>query len=148
MTVGRHPGRGDLAASPHRSVTVRLVCAALGTLFMGLGLLGAFLPVLPTTPFLLLATACYARSSHRFYGWLRGHPRFGPVIREWQEHRSMPWHAKRLALLLIFVSFTVSIVFFVRPWPAQLAMAVGGVMLGVWLWRIPSRDRPGRSVSS
>lgn len=144
MTMDRRAGQRDDEARPHRSLPVRLVCVALGTLFMLLGLLGAFLPLLPTTPFLLLATACYARSSRRFYGWLLSDPRFGPVIREWREHRSMPWRAKRTALILIAVSFTVSIVFFVRPWQAQLAMALGGLIIAAWLWHIPSRDGPVR----
>jgi uncharacterized membrane protein YbaN (DUF454 family) len=133
------------AAAPHRHpVPVRVVFAALGTAFVLLGTLGLFLPVLPTTPFLLLAAACYARSSRRVFNWLLGHPRFGPLIREWREHRSMPYRAKRTALLLIAISFAVSIVFFVPGWPAKLAMAAGGLVLMAWIARIPSRDAPGR----
>ncbi len=133
------------AAAPHRHpVPVRVVFAALGTAFVLLGTLGLFLPVLPTTPFLLLAAACYARSSRRVFNWLLGHPRFGPLIREWREHRSMPYRAKRTALLLIAASFAVSIGFFVPGWPAKLAMAAGGLVLMAWIARIPSRDAPGR----
>ncbi|NTV88075.1 MAG: DUF454 domain-containing protein, partial [Burkholderiaceae bacterium] len=106
--------------------------------------LGIFLPVLPTTPFLLLAAACYARASRRIYRWLLQHRRFGPLIREWREHRSMPYRAKRIALLLIALSFGVSIVFFVPGWPARLGMAVGGLLLAAWIARIPSRDAPQR----
>ncbi len=132
------------AAAPHRHpVPVRVVFAALGTAFVLLGTLGLFLPVLPTTPFLLLAAACYARSSRRVFNWLLGHPRFGPLIREWREHRSMPYRAKRTALLLIAASFAVSIGFFVPGWPAKLAMAAGGLVLMAWIARIPSRDAPG-----
>lgn len=133
------------AAAPHRHpVPVRVVFAALGTAFVLLGTLGLFLPVLPTTPFLLLAAACYARSSRRVFNWLLGHPRFGPLIREWREHRSMPYRAKRTALLLIAASFAMSIGFFVPGWPAKLAMAAGGLVLMAWIARIPSRDAPGR----
>lgn len=127
-----------------RPVSVRLLFAGLGTLFVLLGGLGVFLPVLPTTPFLLLAAACYARSSRRIYRWLLQHPHFGPLIIEWREHRSMPYRAKRKALLLIALSFAISIVFFVPGWPARLAMGIGGVLLGVWIARIPSRDAPRR----
>lgn len=126
-------------------VPVRLLFAGLGTLFMLLGLLGVVLPVLPTTPFLLLAAACYARASRRVFGWLLGHPRFGPLIREWREHRSMPYRAKRTALLLIALSFAVSITFFVPGWPAKLGMAAGGLVLMAWIARIPARDAPERS---
>jgi hypothetical protein len=121
---------------------VRLVFAAFGTLFVGLGLLGIFLPVLPTTPFLLLATACYARSSRRIFNWLLKHPHSGPLIREWREHRAMPYRAKRMALILIALSFGLSIGFFVPGWPAKLAMGVGGLALMAWIARIPSRDAP------
>lgn len=135
----------DDERGPHRHpIPVRLLFAGLGTLFLLLGMLGLFLPVLPTTPFLLLATACYARSSRRIYHWLLHHPRLGPVIREWREHRSMPYRAKRMALLLIALSFSVSIVFFVPGWPARLAMGIGGLLLGAWIARIPSRDAPTR----
>lgn len=111
-------------------------------LFVALGVLGIFLPVLPTTPFLLLAAACFARSSHRIHRWLLSHPYFGPIVDEWHTHRSMPYRAKRTALLLLALSFGVSIVFFIPAWPAKLAMGAGGVLLGVWIGRIPSRDAP------
>jgi uncharacterized membrane protein YbaN (DUF454 family) len=124
-------------------IPVRLLFAALGTLFVLLGVLGLFLPVLPTTPFLLLATACYARSSRRIFNWLLNHPHFGPLIREWREHRSMPYRAKRNALWLIALSFGISIGFFVPGWPAKLGMGVGGILLMIWIARIPSRDAPG-----
>jgi uncharacterized membrane protein YbaN (DUF454 family) len=131
--------------SSHRHpIPVRLLFAGLGTLFVLLGVLGIFLPVLPTTPFLLLAAACYARSSRRIYHWLLHHPHFGPLIREWREHRSMPYRAKRRALLLIVLSFAVSIVFFVPGWQGKLAMGVGGLLLLAWIARIPSRDVPSR----
>ena len=117
--------------------------AGLGTLFLLLGLFGLFLPVLPTTPFLLLAAACFARSSRRIFNWLLNNPRFGPLIREWREYRAIPHRAKRIALVLIALSFGISITFFVPGWPAKLAMGVGGLILMVWIARIPSLDAPG-----
>ncbi|MCS6787035.1 MAG: YbaN family protein [Thiobacillaceae bacterium] len=130
------PGRD----TPLNSLTLRLILAALGTLFLGLGLAGVFLPLLPTTPFLLLAAACYARSSRRIHRWLLAHPSFGPIIRQWQATRTMPRRAKRVALVLIALSFTVSIVFFVPDWRGQLVMALAGVILWSWVARIPTRD--------
>lgn len=70
----------------------------LGGLFLGLGLLGVVLPVLPTTPFLLLAAGCFARSSPRLHGWLLAHPVFGPPIRNWEENGAISRRAKRLAV--------------------------------------------------
>ncbi len=128
--------------SHRHSYPVRLIFAGLGFLFVALGVLGVFLPVLPTTPFMLLAAACFARSSPRIHRWLLSNPTFGPIINEWHTYRSIPYRAKRTALLLIVLSFGVSITFFVPIWPAKLAMGFGGLILGIWLWRIPSRDAP------
>lgn len=121
---------------------MRLLFAAFGTLFLGIGVVGIFLPQLPTRPFLLLAVACYARSSRRLFNWLLNHARFGPLIREWHEYRAMPYRAKRTALLLIALSFSISIAFFVPGWWAKLAIGAGGLILMVWIARIPSRDAP------
>ncbi|HRK79381.1 MAG TPA: YbaN family protein [Thiobacillus sp.] len=135
------PSRPDTHLHRH-TLPVRLVFAALGTLFLGFGVAGLFLPVLPTTPFLLLAAACYARSSRRIFDWLLSHAHFGPLIREWHEHRAIPYRAKRIALILIALSFAISIGFFIPGWPARLGMATGGLALMAWIARIPSRDAP------
>ena len=126
----------------HDSPSVRLLFVVLGTLFVLLGIAGAVLPVLPTTPFMLLAAACYARASSRFYNWLLNSPAFGPTILEWRRHRSIPWRVKLTAIGLMAVTLGVSIVFFV-PWPElQAALALFGLLLATYLYRIPSRDRP------
>ena len=126
----------------HDSPSVRLLFAVLGTLFVLLGIAGAVLPVLPTTPFMLLAAACYARASSRFYNWLLNSPAFGPTILEWRRHRSIPWRVKLSAIGLMAVTLGISIVFFV-PWPElQAALALFGLLLATYLYRIPSRDRP------
>lgn len=126
----------------HDSLAVRLVFVALGTLFVAIGIAGALLPVLPTTPFMLLAAACYARASTRFYNWLLNNRLFGPTILEWRRYRSIPWRVKWTAIVLMAVSLVISIVFFV-PWPElQAALAVFGVLLAAYLYNIPSRDRP------
>jgi uncharacterized protein len=126
----------------HDSPAVRLLFLAMGTLFVALGIAGALLPVLPTTPFMLLAAACYARASTRFYNWLLNNPVFGPSILEWRRHRSIPWRVKLSAIALMGLTLGVSIVFFV-PWlELQAALAAFGVLLAAWLYRIPSRDRP------
>lgn len=82
---------------------------AAGMLFLGLGLLGVVLPVLPTTPFLLLAAACFARSSPRLHGWLLSHPMFGPPIRNWEENGAISRPAKRLAAGCMVAVFALSV---------------------------------------
>ena len=113
-----------------------------GFVFLGLAVLGVVLPVLPTTPFVLLAAACFARSSKRFHDCLLNHRSFGPLVREWREHRSIPYRTKLFAIAMMATTLGVSILFFVpKGWP-QAALAVFGLVLAMWLYSVPSRDRP------
>jgi len=113
-----------------------------GFVFLGVAILGLVLPVLPATPFLLLAAACFARSSQRFYDWLANHRSFGPLVREWREHHSIPWRTKLWAIGIMSGSLAVSVAFFVEDAYLQWLLAAIGVLLAAWLYRIPSRDRP------
>jgi len=121
---------------------MRGVFLALGTAALVLGVLGIFLPLLPTTPFVLLAAACYARGSRRFYQWLLAQRTFGPIVHEWQHYRSIPYKTKLTAVVLMSLTLGTSIVFFVKPVWLKVALAVMGVGLAIWLYRMPSRDRP------
>jgi uncharacterized protein len=112
-----------------------------GFAFLGIAVLGLVLPVLPATPFLLLAAACFARSSQRFYDWLVNHRSFGPLVREWREHGAIPWRTKLWAIALMSGSLAVSVVFFVEDAYLQWVLAAIGVLLAAWLYSIPSRDR-------
>jgi hypothetical protein len=123
----------------HGSRLVRGLCIAAGFLALGLGLLGVFLPLLPTTPLVLLAAACFARGSDRFHDWLLGHPVAGPLIRQWRETRSMPKRAKALALGLMALTFGSSVAIMESDWH-RLMLAVLGVVLGMFVWLVPTRD--------
>jgi uncharacterized membrane protein YbaN (DUF454 family) len=106
---------------------MRALWLGLGGLFLALGLLGVVLPVLPTTPFMLLAAACFARSSPRLHRWLLGHPVFGPPIRNWEENGAISRPAKRLAVGTMAVVWGVSI-FAGLPWSA---LAVQTALIGI-----------------
>jgi uncharacterized membrane protein YbaN (DUF454 family) len=124
-----------LAAGPLRAVLL-----VLGFVFVGLAALGVVLPLLPTTPFLLLAAGCFARSSARFYRALLGNRIFGPLIRDWREHGAIPRRAKILAITLMLSVMTATALFAI-PHPAgQIALLGFGVGLSVWLWRLPTRE--------
>jgi uncharacterized protein len=130
--------------SKHRSPGMRLLFLLLGCLFLALGVAGALLPLLPTTPFMLLAAACFARASTRFYNWLLNTRTFGPSILEWRLHRSIPYRTKLVAIAAMAVTLAFSVVMVIeQPW-LQAALGVFGVLLAAWLYRLPSRDTPGR----
>lgn len=97
------------AVDPHATTPrmMRYVFLVLGIGFVALGFIGAFLPVLPTTPFLILAAACFARSSPRLENWLLQHPRFGSLLRGWRERGAIPVKAKLMALGGMAIGFTM-----------------------------------------
>lgn len=124
---------------------IRALFVVLGTVFLGLGAIGLVLPVLPTTPFVLLAAACYLRASERLHGWLVHSRTFGPTIVAWQEHGAIPPRAKAIAIALITLTFGLSIAIAVEPPWMRLGLAAVGVVLVVWLARRPS---PPEGVAS
>jgi hypothetical protein len=108
----------------------------LGTLFLGLGIVGAFLPLLPTTVFLIVAAYFYARSSPKLYRRLVGHPRFGRYIQEWEARRAMPKGAKTVALSFTVLGTALAVAIIPAPIAQLLVLAVAlGLMLA--LLRIP-----------
>jgi len=104
-----------------------------GLISLGLGIIGAVLPLLPTVPFLLLAAFCFARSSDRLHGWLLHHPTFGPAIRNWRDHGAISRRAKRLATVSILAAFSLSVALGLGPkiLTAQ-AIMLGLVSLFIW----------------
>jgi uncharacterized membrane protein YbaN (DUF454 family) len=89
---------------------IRIFFLVIGTLAVGLGILGIFMPLLPTTPLLLLAAASYARSSPRFHDWLMNHDRLGEYIRNYRDHRAIKLRAKVTAIVLLWLTIGVSII--------------------------------------
>ncbi len=123
----------------HGSPVVRALFLVAGVVSLSLGIAGVFLPVLPTTPLVLLAAACFARSYRPFHEWLIGHRLFGPIVKEWQEHRSIPRRTKAVAIATMAMTLGASIVFAVEPRWLKAALGALGVVLAVWLYRLPSR---------
>jgi len=88
----------------------KLLLAA-GFFLVGLAVLGIVLPLLPTTPLLILAAACFANVSERWHQWLMDHRLFGPILKNWHEHRCMPLRAKMLAVATILLFGTYAVCF-------------------------------------
>lgn len=80
------------------------ICGTIGMVALGLGLIGIVVPLVPTTPFLLLAAACFMRSSNRLYNWLIHHKWFGSYIKHYQEHRAISRRARIMALVLLWAA--------------------------------------------
>lgn len=109
-----------------------------GFLTLGLGALGAMLPVLPTTPFVLLAAYCFSKSSPRWENWLRNSPAFGPVLRDWQEHKGVRPQVKLLAICMVLAALMGSCwLSAFTPWICATATIL--VSIGLWVvWRLPT----------
>jgi uncharacterized protein len=83
---------------------MRVLYFIIGISFFVLGFVGAFTPILPTTPFMIVALMCFSKSSPKFYNWLYYHKIFGPPIRQWEDHRVIPIYAKVLAVSIMGIS--------------------------------------------
>ena len=135
---GKTPSPSDLL-SLHDSPIVRAIYLSVGFLALLLGIIGAFLPVLPTTPFILLAAACFARGSEYFHRKLLENRIAGPIIIEWQMHRSIPRQVKRWVYFLMAISFSSSMIIVPEIWQKIMLLMIG-LILGFFIWRIPVRE--------
>jgi uncharacterized membrane protein YbaN (DUF454 family) len=116
----------------------RVLWAAAGALALITGIVGIFVPLLPTTPFVLLAAFCFSRGSERCERWLLEHRRFGPIVRDWRARRAVPLRAKQFASVMMVLgslwgAFALPIQ--VAWLPAAICAATA-----VWLWRLPTRN--------
>lgn len=116
---------------------MRYLWALLGLICVSLALVGVFLPLLPTVPFLLLASFCFARSSSRLHHWLLSHPTFGPLIDDWNRSKAIRPAAKRLATVSIAFVFGLSLIFGV-PKHVLIIQAVVLSMVLIFIWSRPS----------
>ena len=132
----------------HRERVIRAFWVTLGVISLVLGFIGIFLPLLPTTPFVLLAAACFARGSEKFHHWLITHERFGPLVRDWQAHRSIPFRAKCLALSMMWTSMSIT-AWLLRARPvSSLTLIAIGIAVTVWMVRLPTRPPGGYPEAS
>ncbi len=120
---------------------LRWVYLGLALLFLLLGIIGIFLPVLPTTPFILLSAWAAARSSPRLLGWLEDHTAFGPMIRDWRRGGVVRRRSKWMATSVMAASGAYLLLSSHPSWAAWLAIACMSTV-AVWLWRRPEQQ-PG-----
>jgi len=120
----------------HASRTVRAVFVGLGMTALALGIAGIVLPVLPTTPFVLLAAFCFSRGSLRCETWLLQHPRFGPMVQDWRANRAIPLRAKQLASVMMVVGCAWA--GWVMPARVGWLPALVCAAVATWMWSLPN----------
>ena len=111
----------------------RYVYVVLGILFCVLGVIGIFVPLLPTTPFLLLSAVLFFRSSPRLYHLLLNHPQLGPYIRNFREHKAIPLRIKIISVSLVWLTILHAVFFLLDYWILEILLLILAVCITVYI---------------
>lgn len=112
---------------------IRIILIIIGLVSLALGVIGVFLPIMPTVPFLLLAAVCFANASERLHAWLLSHPIFGPPIQDWNERGAISRGAKWLASASFVGSFIIAMLLGFGPLVLSIqAICLIGVAIFIW----------------
>ena len=117
-----------------------------GSIALGLGTLGAFLPLLPTVPFLLLAASCYVKGSDRLYNWLLSHRYFGKIITDYRENKVIPLNTKIITLVLLWGSISISAFIFVSKLWVQILLFCIAIGVTIHILSYKSRNPNDKNV--
>ena len=134
--------------NPHKNIhiakeasnpIIKALWVIAGSVFVVLGAFGVILPGLPTTPFLILAAACYIRSSQRLYDWLIANKTFGPYLRDYREGKGIPKRAKKIALVMMTIFVGYAVLFALDDLFVRIVVLILG-MIGFFYvaYRVPS----------
>lgn len=129
-------GAGRRLGAAHRGLWL-----AGGVVSLVTGIIGIFLPVLPTTPFVLVAAWCFSRGCARCERWLLEHRRFGPMVHDWRRNRAVPLRAKQLAV--VSMVFGSAWAWWTLPAPYGWLPGVVCALVGTWLVRLPTAPPRG-----
>lgn len=121
---------------------MKFLFAFLGSVSLVLGIMGVFLPVLPTTPFLLLAAAMYMRSSQRLYNWLMSHKHLGAYIRNFREHKALPLRVKVVSVTMVWATLLYCAIFVAKEW--WMSAVFIAIAIGVTIHILSFRTLDGR----
>jgi uncharacterized membrane protein YbaN (DUF454 family) len=127
------------AITRFKNKVVKVFLLFVGWLSVVLGVIGIFLPVMPTTPFLLLAAACFMRTSPKFYNWLVGHPRLGKYLVYYLEGKGIPFKAKVYTIATMAISMSVTC-YFVPVTAVRILLPLVGVLVALYIVRQPTLD--------
>ena len=134
-----HPNKNIHIAKEASNPFVRVLWILAGTIFVVLGGFGVLLPGLPTTPFLILAAACYIRSSQKLYDWLIANKTFGPYLKDYREGKGIPRRAKKIALVMMTIFVGYAVLFALDDLIVRIVVLILG-MIGFYFvaYRVPS----------
>lgn len=119
----------------------RILFIVAGTICLGLGALGIILPLLPTTPFLLLTAACYMRGSDRMYQWLLNNKWFGTYIRNYREGKGIPLRGKISALVLLWTTISFTAIFIISIGVIRVTLFIIATIVSIYLIRLPTLEK-------
>ena len=119
----------------------KVILVSSGTLFLIIGIIGIFIPLLPTTPFLLLAAACYIRGSKKFYNWLIKNKWLGEYIKNYQEGRGVPLNVKIITIIVLWLTIMISIIIFVSNFIIQIILFFIAIGVTIHILTIKTLNR-------
>ena len=134
-----NPDKNIHIAKDASNPIIKALWVIAGSVFVVLGAFGVILPGLPTTPFLILAAACYIRSSQRLYDWLIANKTFGPYLRDYREGKGIPKRAKKIALVMMTIFVGYAVLFALDDLFVRIVVLILG-MIGFFYvaYRVPS----------
>jgi len=124
-----------------KSAFLRWVLISCGWLSIIAGVAGVFLPLIPTVPFLLLAVACFARSSEKFHTWLVEHDHLGPLLRDYLSGAGIPLRAKRVAIGMVWISFPASTFLFAQALWLKVLLLTAAAGITLYLLSLPTAPK-------
>jgi uncharacterized membrane protein YbaN (DUF454 family) len=126
------------AAQTSENKLIRSMFFMAGTITLVIGAIGIFLPILPTTPFLLLSLACYLRSSEKMTQWMLNNKYFGKYIKNYKEGRGIPLKTKMFAISVLWITILFSVFFIIPIWIVQLLLIIIAISVTIHLTRLPT----------
>mgnify|MGYP000858277748 CR=1 FL=1 len=116
------------------SAIKKILLMVIGSLSLGFGIIGIFLPVLPTTPFLLLALACYLRSNKKLYNFILTNKHLGPYVKDYVSGNGIPMKMKRRAIFILWLTIGFSAVFIVKDILVRIILLIIASMVSFYIW--------------
>jgi uncharacterized membrane protein YbaN (DUF454 family) len=136
--VAMQPDPKTATKTSTRQQIIRVLLFAVGSVSLVLGAIGIVLPVLPTTPFLLLSLACYLRSSQRMTNWMLTNKYFGKYIKYYRDGKGIPLKTKVFAIIILWAAILYSAFFIIPVWIAQIILFIVAVAVTLHLIRLPT----------